>query len=139
MTEYVFRKHLRGLVPMNEQAEDALRKIKQDQDVFVKFRRPRNIFHHRKLFALLNLVCNNLDAPVTPEQLLTVIKIRTGHVDVIKTTKGVIEIPKSISFAAMDQTAFEQFWDKAVDFIVVNVLPGVNRQELETEVLEMVA
>lgn len=139
MTEYVFRKHLRGLVPMNEQAEDALRKIKQDQDVFVKFRRPRNIFHHRKLFALLNMVCNNLDMPITPEQLLVVIKIRTGHVDVIKTTKGLIEIPKSISFAAMSQDQFEPFYDRAIEFIIADVLPGVNRQELEAEVLEMVA
>ena len=52
---------------------------------------------------------------------------------------NVAYIPKSIAFASMDQTAFNDFWDKAVTFIVTKVIPGMNRDALETEILSMVA
>ncbi len=45
--------------------------------------------------------------------------------------------PKSISFAAMDQTAFESFYDGAVAMILERLLPNTDRADLETRVHEI--
>ena len=138
MPKLVLRKHLGSLRPADEQSEEWLKKLPNDECIMVEARRPRNIQHHRKLFALLNLVKDNIDQSITVEMLLGIIKLRTGYCDVIQTAKGEIALPKSIAFESMDQTQFSEFYDKAIDFIIQDILP-VSRDELENEVLEMVA
>lgn len=139
MPKLVLRKHLGSLRPADEQSEDWLRKIANGDLVMAEIRKPRNIQHHRKLWALLKLVCDNMDQPITPEMLLGIIKLRTGYCDVVQTRKGDVVMPKSIAFESMDQLAFNEFWEKAVDFILSNVLLGVDSEALEREVYEMVA
>ena len=138
MPKLVLRKHLGSLRPADEQCETWLGKIANGDCIMVDARKPRNIQHHRKLFALLNLVVENIDQSITVEMLLGIIKLRTGYCDVIQTAKGEIALPKSIAFESMDQTQFSEFYDKAVDFIIQEILP-VSRAELESEILEMVA
>lgn len=138
MTLALFRKDAQSLRPASRDAEDLLAKIKLGQDVIVEVKRPRNLQHHRKFWALMQLVADNLEG--TPaDTLAEVVKLRTGHVDVVKTKRGIVEIPKSISFAAMDQTAFEQFYDRAVAFILSDILPGLNKADLEREVEDVIA
>ena len=137
MPKIVLRKHLGSLRPADEQSEDWLRKITNGEYIMVEARKPRNIQHHRKLFALLNLVCENIDQPMTTEMLLGIIKLRTGYCDVMQTAKGEVALPKSIAFESMDQMQFSKFYDAAVRFIIEEILP-VSRAELENEVLEMV-
>ncbi len=137
MPKLVLRKHLGSLRPADEQSEDWLRKIANGEYIMVEARKPRNIQHHRKLFALLNLVCENIDQPMTTEMLLGIIKLRTGYCDVMQTAKGEVALPKSIAFESMDQMQFSKFYDAAVRFIIEEILP-VSRAELENEVLEMV-
>ncbi len=138
MPKLVLRKHLGSLRPADEQSEDWLRKIANGECIMVEARKPRNIQHHRKLFALLKLVCDNVEQPITPKMLLGVIKLRTGYCDIVKTAKGEILLPKSISFESLDQHGFDEFYNAAVHFIIQEILP-VSRDELENEVLEMVA
>jgi hypothetical protein len=133
-----FRRDLASLRAACPAAEEAMRKVGMGQIVEVEIKRPRNLLHHRKWWALLQIVADNMTG-VTAEQLNQVIKIRTGHVDVIKTKKGIIELPKSISFAAMDQTAFEAFFDKAVAFICSEIIPNLGRDELLAEVESILA
>ena len=138
MPKLVLRKHLGSLRPADEQSEDWLRKIANGEYIMVEARKPRNILHHRKLFALLNLVVENIDQPITVEMLLGIIKLRTGYCDVIQTARGEVALPRSIAFESMDQIAFGEFYDKAIGFIIQEILP-VSRDELENEVLELVA
>ena len=49
-----------------------------------------------------------------------------------------IEIPLSISFAKMDQTEFESFYERAMDFLIAEVLPGIDSADLEREVQEII-
>ena len=104
-------------------------------------RRARNGKHHRKWFALLNLVFHSQERYCTFEQFLDAVKIATGHFDLM-TLPGPVPVqvvkPRSISFAKLGETGFQQFFDKAVQFIVTEVLPGVDSDELERQVLEMV-
>jgi hypothetical protein len=59
-----------------------MKKAKPGELLIVEARRPRNILHHRKLFALLNLVVDNTDRYPDVETLLFALKIATGHCEV---------------------------------------------------------
>jgi hypothetical protein len=121
------------LVPACRDAEEWLGKTKLHQGVLIDPRRPRNIQHHRKLFALLNLAVDNWpeDQPTTVEALLGAIKLSTGHYETITTAKGTYRIPKSINFESLDQSAFEPFYEKAVT--IISTVLGVDVETLEQE------
>lgn len=121
------------LVPACRDAEEWLGKTKLHQGVLIDPRRPRNIQHHRKLFALLNLAVDNWpgDEPITVEGLLGAIKLSVGHYETVVTAKGEYRIPKSINFESMDQEQFTPFYDRAIE-IISRVL-GVDISTLEQE------
>lgn len=135
----VFRKELFGLAATDDASEAALRSIKLGECLEVKLKRPRNLQQHRLFWALMQKVYENQEHYTSPEQVCTAFKFATGHVESIKTARGVIQVPKSISFAKMDQIAFGAFFKKAVDFCVQEVIPGLKSEDLEREVMEMVA
>lgn len=145
----------------DDAAREAFAKFKQGDELLVDFKRNRNIQHHRKLFALLKIAVDNSDAYASVDTLLDAIKIDTGYADVgmIKLrrdrwagmldkflalfrehdipepTYAIVIKPQSISFASMSQDKFEPFYDAAVQFVIREVLPGIDRADLELEVL----
>lgn len=135
----IFRKELGCLRPADEQAEHLLHGLKLGECIEVKTRKPRNLQQHRLFWKLMQTVCENQDHYKTPEEVCIAFKFGVGLTDKIKTKRGVVEIPKSISFAKMDQIAFGEFFKRAIDFCVAEVLPGIGSDELEREVLEMAA
>lgn len=117
---------------------EAISNINLHEIVTASIRRPRNEKHHRKLFALLKVVFENQSLFATTEELLGALKLATGLFDTGKTIEGVpYARPKSISFAAMDQHRFEQWYDKAVNVILTKILPNTDRTDLEAQVLEI--
>lgn len=128
-----FKKEIGGLRPVGEIAKEVMRKLKLGATVQVEVRRPRNLMHHKKFWALMQLVSDNLDN-VPADTLCQVVKLRTGYVDVVRTKRGEVQIPRSISFASMDQAEFEAFYDKAVAFICSDILPGIGKDDLLAEV-----
>lgn len=130
----VFRRTLTSLVPADEEAEELLRKIKVGSLVTVDVKRGRNLQHHRKFMALLRLVWKNQDHFNSVDEILGVFKHRIGHVDVVQTKYGEVRLPKSISFANMDQTEFESLYDRAVQFLITEVIPGLDKDDLKREV-----
>ena len=131
-------KHLTSLRPSDSAGEEMLRNIKHGELVSIEVRRPRNVYHHRKFFALLNIVFENQEKYQTVEQLLTMFKIATGHCETMETPKGTIYIPKSIAFHKMDQDEFSLFWDKCIKLVVTRILPGITKEDLERELLEII-
>lgn len=119
---------------------ESLEAMREGEYVTAKLTRTRNPGHHRKFFALLNIVYEAQERFATMEQLLNFVKIATGHCDVMEIIKGKpIYVPRSISFAKMDQAAFEQFYNSVVKLIVTKILPGVDSDDLERQVLEIIA
>ena len=131
-----YRKTLAGFVPVSEAAQEFHRKTKLGDDCVLEGRRPRNLAHHAKFWALLTLVCQNQEHYQTVEEVCVAFKFAIGHTHKLKTAQGIVEYPASISFAAMDQTEFEAFYDRAITFLVTDVIPGLDRADLEREVLE---
>jgi hypothetical protein len=138
VTDAVFRKELGCLRPADEEAEKVLRGIKMGECVTVSVKRPRNLQQLRLFWALMTNVWENQEHYKTPDEVCDAFKFAVGHYDVLRTKRGDEKVLRSIAFPAMDQTAFDAFFKRAVDFCVAEVIPGIGREELEREVLEMV-
>lgn len=133
-----FRKDIGKLVPADDAAQAVLSKIKLGAEVQVDIRRPRNTRHHRKLWALANIVADNQEHYETPEQVVAALKAATGHCDwfPMKDGEHMVAIPKSIAFHKMDQTEFETFYDRCIQVVAKHFLPGVESDALRAEVEE---
>jgi len=108
------------LVPCDDDAVAWLGKTKLGQDVLIEPKRPRNVAHHRKLFALIKLAVRNWpedQGVITEQALLGAIKISLGHCETVTTKKGQWQIPKSINFESMGQDEFNPFYDGAMEII----------------------
>lgn len=111
----------------------------QYREMLVKAVRPRNLAHHKKWRALIHVVFRAQATPLyaTDDDLIDVIKIAVGHCHMIPYRGEMIPKADSLSFAAIDQRGFEQFYDKAVHFILSEVMPRVDRRDLDREVNEV--
>lgn len=135
----IYRRELFGLSPTDDASEAALKSVKLGECVELKLKRPRNLQQHRLFWALMQKVYENQEHYTSPEQVCTAFKFACGLTESIKTARGIIQVPKSISFAKMDQIQFNEFFKLAVDFCVAEVIPGLKSEDLEREVLEMIA
>jgi hypothetical protein len=114
---------------------EALESIREKETVTAAIRRNRNPAHHRKLWALIATVFPHQQQYATQQDLLNALKVATGYFETGKTIDGIpFMIPKSISYASMSQTPFEQWYDRVVDVILTRILPSVNRDELVDQV-----
>ncbi len=75
------------------------------------------------------------DQFATTQDLLNALKIATGLFETGVTIDRIpYMVPKSISFASMTQSRFEEFYDRCVDIILTRFLPSVNKDELNDRV-----
>lgn len=111
---------------------DIIRKYKPGMNIRAKVSRPRNIDHHKKYWALLQAVTDHTSFS-SPEKLLKKIKYDLGMYTRIGTTKaGEIFVEwESISFAKMDQNAFDDFYKRSVDLILQEILPGWTTDDID--------
>lgn len=137
MTQILLRKRLGStLEPIDDNGRELLTKFGAGTVVKAEITKPRNIRFHRKFFAMLNLVFQNQDHYKSLDDLLDVCKLRIGHVRVIETKHGIERIPASISFANMDDTGFSNFYDRVVQWVLTEVIPGLRHSDLDEEVEE---
>ncbi len=110
---------------------DYLQKYKNGAMFTVAFSKaPRNLKHHRKLFAILRLVVDNCDDFDTVEDLLRAVKYELDYVYKISLLNGEHRlVTDSINFDKMDQGEFEDFYDQAVVALAKHL--GVCVTELE--------
>ncbi len=127
-------KRLGALRPTDDMGIEAMRKIGDNELVKVTWTRPRNVRFHRKFFAMLQIILANQEHYKSIDDLLGVCKLRIGHVRIVETAKGIERFPASISFANMDETEFSAFYDRAIDWMLTEVIPGLQRQHLDAEV-----
>jgi hypothetical protein len=146
MSELYLRRTLAGLAATDEAGVEALRKIKQGDIVRCEVTRPRNIQHHRRFFAMLNTVWIACGDWKDTEELLTELKFRVGLVETQrvvdrKTGEVLAELvkPGSISFASMNEDQFSEFYNKCVNVICTDMVPGLSDSVLRDEVLRACA
>lgn len=141
MSAVLMKRTLAGLVPADAAASELLTRVPLNATVRASIVRPRNMKLHARYWVLCDLVATHHAELNTRDQVHEVLKILTGHCDVIamRGTGEVIRVPRSISFAAMSADEFEAFYRRACDAVVEHLLPGVSLDDVRDEVLRMVA
>lgn len=135
MAKVFFRRTIMGLQPEDDRASMSLRGVKVGEVVAVEVSRPRNLQHHRLYWAMVSKIAESID--VEPENISDVLKLRTGHFVVVQTKSGPVHLPRSISFAKMDQSQFREFFERCCRVITAEWLPHMTATQVQTEVLEM--
>jgi hypothetical protein len=112
--------------------------IKHRETITATIRRQRNPKHHRMWWALVGAIYPHQSVYATAQELNTAIKIAVGHFDSGKTIDGIPWVsPRSISYAAMDQNAFSEFFDRAVEIVLTRIVPNLEREDLEAQIQEI--
>ena len=131
----LFRRGEHGLVPLDDELP-GWKRIKPGDIIEVEYVRPRSQQFHKLFWALLKLVADNQEK-YGMDEILDVVKIGVGHTRVIAMPGDfVFRVPKSISFASLDDDEFAAFFRSAVDFIISDLIP-FDREELLREVYDL--
>ena len=135
-SEIFMQRTVGGLKPVDDHGIDVLRKIKVGEVIQCELNKPRNLAHHRKFWALLNVFWSATGDWSSPYGILVELKVRLGHVQevLIRDTGEVVKVPKSISFAQMDQTEFDTFYERALAELC-KMGGGIEPEDLRNEVL----
>ena len=139
MTTAVFRKRGNSLIAVDDEGRELLMKLKDDRDVMVKVTKARSPRHHRLYWALVKFI--QMHSPLFEgaplEKIHVSLKLATGLVDtyVDYQTGKIAYVPRSTSWAAMDETEFSTWFDEAVGIVAqrwmpANTTPKAVRDEL---------
>jgi hypothetical protein len=128
----------RGLVPLDDDDYEEKKKLKLGQTYSVEVKVARNVDFHRKYFALIAYAWEFLNEQETAtfkskDNFRKYLEISAGHCDVIfhPRLQEFVEIPKSISFGKMDNTAFSELYERVKDVIFSIIGDRVTRDEFE--------
>ena len=128
----------RGLVPLDDDDYEEKKKLKLGQTYSVEIKVARNVDFHRKYFALIAYAWEFLDEQETArfkskDNFRKYLEMAAGHCDVIyhPRLQEFVEIPKSISFGKMDNTAFSELYERVKDVIFSIIGDRVTRDEFE--------
>lgn len=128
----------RAFVPSDQaQAELAAMAARSGKEIKVAVSHPRNPKQHRLLMALLQIIANNHPTYDRLDKVLLALKLATGHAECSVVNETVVWTPKSISFAAMDQAEFNEFFDAALHHTTGWLLKGVTREQVLNEITQI--
>lgn len=97
---------------------------------------PRNEKNHRRFFALLSVVAQYSETYDNKDKALLAVKIAAGHCDFLPNprTGELIAVPRSISFAKMDEAKFQEFFNNAVQGVLSHILKTFDRRTIDEAV-----
>ena len=120
-----------GLMPTPEYRDQI--NLRNGQEVTVETRAARNIGHHRKFFALMKYAWQNSDyhEGMTLDNFRRDVTRRAGYWEEFHTLNGEMEYrAKSIRFASMDQSEFEDLYSRCIDVLLRYCLPDTTADEV---------
>lgn len=128
----------RAFVPLTPVDDEALDSLPEGKPARLKISYMRNIRALNFYWKLIDLIRANHPFLGDKETLHFFIKSGCGLLVERELPNGqVILTAGSISFAGLDESEFRGFLDKALDFIVEEVIPGLKRQDVIAEVERM--
>ena len=128
-----------GFRPFNAKATEDMARVKLGDVVELRMTKVRNGGFHRLFFAMLRLISENSNPHITEEQALYLAKVGAGCGQWIDTGRREMFCPGSISFAAMDQTAFDAFVKAAIPPLVTRFMAGTAPEAVIREAMELAA
>ena len=120
------KKHQGALLPSDTMSQETIKVIKENQLLTIKLLNDRNVKHHQKYRAILQLAFENQERYATIKSFHNAIKIANGFCDMTPISKierryfnqGFKLEPHSTAFDEMSQKDFTAFFDKVVPFLV---------------------
>jgi hypothetical protein len=126
-----------GFRPFNDKAQGDVARVKPGDVVELRMTKVRNGNFHRLFFAMLRLISENSDPHITEDQALYLAKVGAGCGQWIDTGRREMFCPGSISFAAMDQGAFNAFVRAAIPPLVTRFMAGTAPDAVICEAMEI--
>jgi hypothetical protein len=126
--------------PFNDEAQEFAASVKVGRVVALEGVKVRNGQYHRLFFAMLKLISENSAPHISPKAAKHFAKVATGTGEVIKDSRGENHfVPGSISFAKMDQAAFEDFVQRAIPPLVGRFMAGTAPADVIAEAMALAA
>lgn len=126
--------------PATEHDRDITAKIPVQREVTATIKQERYPEHTKKYWALIDLIWENQTRYLTPTDLSNDLKVIVGHCHDTKRLDGsIVTVPHSIAEGAMDQLEFNEFWDKIMHVCITHIVPGLRREDVESEVADKIA
>lgn len=114
-----FKRTENAVFPIDDKAVEMISKLKVGEEFLVDYKKKRNVKNHRRLFSMLQGVVHNSDHYKNVDNLLSMLKLKTGHFDIVVSHRGEqLYIPKSIDFASMCEEEFKEFFSACIDVIL---------------------
>lgn len=135
----LFRKTMNGFQPYNPAAQDQFDRIKLGEVAELKTTKVRNPRFHRLYFAILRLISENSEPHINEDETLYLAKVGAGCGKWIDTGRKELFVPDSISFAAMDQEAFDAFVKASIPPLVARFMRGTAPDDVIREAMEIAA
>ncbi len=127
----------RFLAPFSPFDEKLIEEQAGGKPVFVRISQPRNNQRLRLYFAMLRIVCDNLDQNISHDSLHQWVKLKCGIIQPMKMRNGeVVELPGSVAFDKMSEDEFRAFLDKAMTLFAKIVPANVLEREAKAELAE---
>ena len=120
-----------GLFPAYESDLEKIKRLSSGIAYSFSKEDPRNVRHHRKMFAIFRAVRDTKEGEIFPDEeaVLTWVKWHAGYVSPLEIRGKTIFKVQSISFEKMGQARFDKFYTKAVELLAYFI--GCTPQELE--------
>lgn len=139
MAEMYLTRTMRGFEPDDDDARRSLGRIPVGTTVRCEIVKPRSVTQLRRYWAMCALVAENHAELHTREQVDQALRLLTGHVDLVQVGEHTLRLPRRIAFAKLSQDEWEQYLSRAKDAVCEHLLPGVDGQYLQEEILRIAA
>lgn len=134
----LYRWTMDGFRPADGEAQEYCAKLKLGEIVELKPIKVRNGRYHSLFFVMLKLISDNSEPYISPKAALHFAKVATGTGEAVKDSKGETWfVPGSISFAKMDQAAFDEFVKVAIPALVGRFMVGTAPDDLIDEAMTL--
>lgn len=147
MTEVILRKRRGrdgevGLFPVDDEGIELLFGLRDNRDVGCDVKQRRNPRHHRLFFVICRFVKDHCElfSEASTDEIKDSIKLATGLVKrrIDMDTGRTYLVLRSISWGAMDQTEFNQFFDHACQVISHRWMPeGTTADDVRDELIKL--
>lgn len=133
MARLFLKRTLAGFVPADEPSAELTKRYKVGEVYRSDIVKPRAYRHHCLCMALLTLTYENQERYDNFEHFRKAVAVAAGHVEELITLDGEVLLqPKSISYSALDQVAFERVFHQMMT--VCTKILDVSEPELAGEV-----
>lgn len=121
-------------LPLNDSDYEKAKRVPEGEENCFTLRRIRSPRNHRRYFAMLKLIFDNQDVYKNLRNFRLVMQMKAGYFTTEITDKGTAFIPDSIAYEAMDETEFQNLFEKV--WIELQKFIQIDRQTLERELAQ---